>query len=71
MKFLFGPTEHLSVDRVVISEGQFTLLIIVDTTREKADLKAIASCKKFLSEEEGHVVDAWLMKLPAGELVQV
>jgi ATP-dependent exoDNAse (exonuclease V) beta subunit len=71
MKFLFGPTEPLGVDRVVLSEGQFTLVIIVDTTREKADLKAIASCKKFLSEEEGHAVDAWLMKLPAGELVQV
>jgi hypothetical protein len=49
----------------------YVLLIIVDTTREKADLKAITSCKKFLIEEEGRAVDAWTLKLPDGILTQV
>ncbi|MBP6639506.1 MAG: UvrD-helicase domain-containing protein [Bacteroidia bacterium] len=71
MKFLFGPTEPLSVDRVIISENRFILLVIVDTTREKADLKAIASCKKFLIEEENREVDAWTLQLPDGVLAQV
>ncbi len=71
MKFLFGPSDPLTVDRVMISENAYVLLIIVDTTREKADLKAITSCKKFLIEEEGRAVDAWTLKLPDGILTQV
>lgn len=71
MRFLVADTEPLAVDRVLITPTAYTLVVIVDSSREKADPRALGSCKQFLLEQEGRAVHTWIMKLPEGKLEQV
>lgn len=71
MKFLLGQDEALAVDRVVVTETTTKLLVIIDSSREKADRKAIGSCVAFLAEQEAQSVEAWMLSLPAGKVERV
>jgi ATP-dependent exoDNAse (exonuclease V) beta subunit len=71
MQFLFGEGDPLAVDRVVSTDSTDILVVIVDASREKPDLKAIQSCKTFLMEQADRAIETWVLKVPDGTLEQV
>jgi hypothetical protein len=71
MKFLFGQENPLTIDRVVMNPGGMVLLSVIDSSRERPDLRGLRSCRDFLAEAENCPVEAWWLKLPEGLLERV